>query len=166
MEIYIAIILAEAASLGLVVLKTVLASRNEKVWNTIVCGIQILVQLLIYAVVLDNSNDNPIKIACYVIGCGIGCYMGMCLDELLAIGKNLVTVIVDNDEHGKDIILKLRNEGFGITEVNAEMKGKQKIYAMIATKRRRERKIIQKILKEHENAMIVDEVIGSTGGYF
>lgn len=162
--IYLFIFLSEIFILACVILRGILSARNEKLINLTLGTIQTGVYVLSSSLVVGGIIDDPLRVVFYVLGCGIGCYLGMVLDEKLAIGQDMITVIIDKKD-GIELTKEIRERGYAITTLDGKSKNKDKTILMIATKRKREKKLINLIMKINENALIIDESINTIGGY-
>ena len=77
-------------------------------------------EILIWIVAITRIMQNLDSWVCYVAyagGFAMGNYVGMLLDEKLAIGHELIRVITRID--AKDLAAALRAEGYGLTTVKA-----------------------------------------------
>lgn len=95
----------------------------------------------------------------------IGVYYGVVMDEKLAIGKNILTVIID-DANSDKIVKKIRDEKFAVTVLDGKgIELKRKIL-MIAVDKKKEKNLLTMIKNFDEKAVIIDETVSSTGGYY
>ena len=162
--IYLFIFLSEIFILACVILRGILSSRNEKVINLTLGTIQTAVYVISSSLVVGGIIQDPLRVVVYVLGCGIGCYLGMVLDEKLAIGQDMITVIVDKKD-GVKLVKEIRESGYAVTTLEGKSKNKDKTILMIATKRKREKKLINLIFRINENVLIIDESVNTIGGY-
>jgi uncharacterized protein YebE (UPF0316 family) len=75
-------------------------------------------EVIIYIVALGrvvNSLDKPINLLVYALGFAAGNYVGIYLEEKLALGYIGVQIIPSENDF--EIIDKLREEGYGVTVV-------------------------------------------------
>ena len=115
--------------------------------------------------VLNNITENPIKAIVYSIGFASGVYLGSILESKVALGTILIQAILPY-EKGLEIAAILREDGLGVTTMNAEGKDNNKIVLMIYSKRRGKEKIIDKIDSLEKSALIVsNDVTTLHGGY-
>ena len=59
--------------------------------------------------------DNPWNVAAYVVGFGVGTWVGMMLEQRMALGYAQVRII--STSHGDEVADALRKAGFGVTEM-------------------------------------------------
>jgi uncharacterized protein YebE (UPF0316 family) len=72
---------------------------------------------LIYVVAIGRvvtNLENVWNVAAYVVGFGVGTWVGMLLEGRMALGYAEVRII--SPEHGAEIAAALRQAGFGVTE--------------------------------------------------
>lgn len=94
-------------------------------------------EILIWIVAITRIMQNLNNWVCYVAyaaGFATGNYVGMLLDEKLAIGHELIRVITKIEPVG--LAEKLRKAGFGVTSVNATgMQGDVGIHYVIVNRK-------------------------------
>lgn len=162
---YFLIFIAEAINLMMVTVRAILTSRGEKLLNTICGFIQTTVYVIATAYVLVGITEDIYRAVAYILGCAFGCYMGMVVDDWFAIGKNMLTVIVDRKD-GDRLATLIRERGFALTTMEAQSSNNDKSILMIGLKRKKEKKLIHSILENEKDAVIVDESINTVGGYY
>lgn len=117
---------------------------------------EILIWIVAITRIMQNLSNWATYVA-YAAGFATGNYVGMWLDEKLAIGHELIRVItrVDSGELAKT----LRSEGFGVTSVNAHgMQGEVGILYVIVN--RKNQKMAVDIIQKHSpNAFFTVENI-------
>jgi len=161
--IYFLIFIAKILDIALSTFRTVLIARNERFVNTIIAFIQSAIYIITAATVITNIANDPFRIIAYVIGCAVGSYFGMYLDEKMAIGQDMLTVILDEDS-SKLIIKRVRDEGYGVTVLQGKGRYKDRVILMIAIKRKKEKDVIKIIKGMSKDAMIIDNSITTLGG--
>jgi uncharacterized protein YebE (UPF0316 family) len=100
-------------------------------------------EVLIWIVAITRIMQNLNSWVCYVAyagGFATGNYVGMLLDEKLAIGHELIRVITKLDSG--DLAGTLRNSGFGVTTVKASgMQGEVGILFVIVNRKNQKQAI-------------------------
>lgn len=125
---------------------------------------EVLIWLLAMTQVMKNLNNG----ACYfawAAGFATGNYMGMRLEEKIALGMQVIRIITN--QACDDLILALRNANHGVTVVNAE--GSTGPVKMIFTivKRKNIKNVIALIKEYNPNAFYsVEDVRDSSQGVF
>jgi uncharacterized protein YebE (UPF0316 family) len=96
---------------------------------------EILIWIVAITRIMQNLN-NWVTYVAYAAGFATGNYVGMLLDEKLAIGHELIRVITKIE--AKDLADMLRNAGFGVTSVKATgMQGDVGIHYIIVNRKNR-----------------------------
>jgi uncharacterized protein YebE (UPF0316 family) len=94
---------------------------------------EILIWIVAITRIMQNLN-NWVTYVAYAAGFATGNYVGMLLDEKLAIGHELIRVITKIE--AKDLADMLRNAGFGVTSVKATgMQGDVGIHYIIVNRK-------------------------------
>lgn len=162
---YLLIMFSQMVNLIFATIRPILTARGEKTINTICCLVQNIFYVVGTAYVIVGVTEDPVRIVFYLIGCTLGCYLGMVLDEKLAIGTDMLTVIIDRKDSDR-LTTFIRDNGFAVTTMDAKSTDKDKEILMIGIKRKKEKKLINSILKNEKNAVIIDESVGTVGGYY
>ncbi|MBN1953846.1 MAG: DUF2179 domain-containing protein [Anaerolineae bacterium] len=95
-------------------LGTILTVQGRKLPAILTGSLSALVYILAIAQVV-NHMDNLWYVSAYVAGYGLGTWVGMILEERLALGYAEVRIISIND--GETVAAALRKAGFGVTEI-------------------------------------------------
>lgn len=165
---YMLIFGAQTIQLMLITYKTILTARNERKLNTFLTLFQEALGLVSSGLVIIGNGNLLLRVGWFVLGCGLGCFLGMVIDEALAVGTNMVTVIVERKEADR-IATLIRERGFALTTIDAQSsdtKNKNRTILMIALKRKKERKLINQILSNENDIILIDDSINAVGGYY
>jgi len=111
------ICLARIIDVSLGTLRIILVARGQKVVAPILGFFEVLIWLLAIGQVMQNLTNIANYLA-YALGFAIGNFIGIFLEEKLAIGKIIVRVVTHRD--ASELVAFLRNNNFSITMVNAE----------------------------------------------
>lgn len=162
---YAFIFFAKILEVALMTVRTVLITRGEKLYGSIIGFIEVTIWLYVTSSVLTGIKDDPIRMVVYALGFSSGNYMGCVIEEKLAIGLLTINVIT-SEKDGKRLAEILRNENIGVTMVDAEGKIEQKKMLIIHAKRKRREEIIRTIESSDINAMIsINDIKTVYGGY-
>lgn len=94
---------------------------------------EILIWIVAITRIMQNLN-NWVTYVAYAAGFATGNYVGMLLDEKLAIGHEMIRVITKIEKG--DLANTLRNAGFGVTSVKATgMQGEVGIHYIIVNRK-------------------------------
>lgn len=111
------ICLARIIDVSLGTLRIILVSRGMKVVAPILGFFEILIWLFALGQIMQNLT-NVTNYFAYALGFAIGNYLGISLEQKLAMGKVIVRVITGRD--ASELIAFLRKEDFSLTVVEAE----------------------------------------------
>jgi uncharacterized protein YebE (UPF0316 family) len=97
-------------------LRIIFVSKGFKGLAPVIGFFEILIWIFVVSRVMDNLN-NWIAYVAYAGGFATGNFIGMKIEEKLAIGHELVRVITKREAH--ELIHALKGKGFGITSIKA-----------------------------------------------
>jgi len=97
-------------------LRILLASRGRRVVAAVLGAVEVVVFLLAVSKVLSGPLEAANVIA-YALGFGVGTFVGVWLEERLALGMVLALVITERD--AGELLRALGERRFGITQVAA-----------------------------------------------
>lgn len=152
------IFLARVADVSLGTLRTVFVSRGTKNWAAILGFFEVLIWLLAISYILDNLTNVATYIA-YASGFAMGNYVGLRLEERIALGFLGVTIITHRD--ATELINHLKELRFGLTSVSAKgSTGRVRIvYSVI--RRKQLEQLRQVVERFHPQAFMAVQVVKS-----
>ncbi|MBU3129562.1 DUF5698 domain-containing protein [Clostridium tagluense] len=153
MFIYILIFLAKIIEVSLATVRTVLITRGEKFYGSIIGFFEVIIWLYLITTVLIGINEEPFKMVAYALGFACGNYIGCILEEKLALGLVTINAIV-SEKDGPTLAKILRSENIGVTIMDAEGLKESKKILVLHVKRKRKSKILQLITNSNINAVI------------
>lgn len=113
-------------------------------------------EITIYVVGLSmvlNRLDNPWNLAAYAIGYGVGIAVGIKIEEYLALGYIMVTVIIPDVE--SNVPEELRDLGYGVTMNYAYGREGERMILEILSPRKTERLLYKEIHKLEPKAFVI-----------
>jgi uncharacterized protein YebE (UPF0316 family) len=113
----LAIFFARIADQSLGTLRIIFVSKGMKNIAPFVGFVEVLIWIIAISRIMQNL-DNWLCYLAYAGGFAMGNYVGMLLEERLAIGHEMVRVITKRD--AKELVDRLKQEGYGITSVDAQ----------------------------------------------
>lgn len=124
------IFLSRIIDVSLDTLRIVFVSRGNKVIAPILGFFEILIWLMAITRIMQNLDNVSCYIA-YAGGFAAGNYVGLKIEEKLAMGVQMFRIITQKD--ASELINYLREEGFGATSIEANgLNGKvHVIYSMV-----------------------------------
>lgn len=98
-------------------IRIIMVSKGRKTLAPVLGFFEIFIWVLAISRIMQNL-DNPICYLAYAGGFAAGNYIGMRVEEKIAIGSILIRIVTCNVGH--DLIKALQDKGFGITSVDAD----------------------------------------------
>lgn len=145
-------------------LRMLMVIKGYRLLASLLAMVEVFVYLKGLELVLDNL-DNPINLAAYCIGWGLGVFVGSKIEEYLALGYVTVQVVVDSLE--MELPGKLREQGFGVTSWVAEGRDGPRLMMQVLTKRSNEQKLWKLVTSIAPKAFIVSfEPKNLKGGFW
>ncbi len=162
---YLLIFFAKIIEVSLMTVRTVLITRGEKVYGSLIGFVEVMIWLYVVSTVLVGIQEDPARMIAYALGFACGNYIGCMLEEKLALGVltiNAITAVED----GQKLAEILREHNIGVTMVDAEGIKDVKKLLMIHAKRKNKNHIIQVIEQSGINAVIsISDTKIIYGGY-
>lgn len=148
----------------LLTLRTTFVVKGKKAQASLFAFLEAIIYIVSLGIVFSDLS-NFLNIGAYILGYGIGIYIGGVIEEKLAIGYRTTHVNLTN--YNEDLINTLRNLKFGVTTYTGEGINKEKRYRLeIVSHRSRESEVISIIQSMEKNAFIVSyEPTQFKGGY-
>lgn len=123
------IMIARICDVSIGTIKLLFVARGDKVVAPILGFFEITIWLLAIRQIMQNLS-NPLCYLAYATGFALGNFMGILIEEKLAVGKRVLRVITKMD--ASDLIASFLDAGFGVTNVPAEgSQGKVNIVFMV-----------------------------------
>ena len=113
------IFLSRVTDVTMDTLRIIFVSRGNKIVAPILGFFEILIWLIAITRIMANL-DNFVTYIAYALGFAVGNYVGLRVEEKLAIGTQLIRIITVSD--ASRLINNFREKGFGATAINAEGK--------------------------------------------
>jgi uncharacterized protein YebE (UPF0316 family) len=111
------IVIARITDVSIGTIKIIFISKGHKKIAPFLGFFEVMIWLLAAAKVFQNL-DNWLCYLAYGIGFALGSYIGIRIEERLALGVQLIRIITRKDP--SDLISVLRKKGFGVTAIKAE----------------------------------------------
>ncbi|MBU0469094.1 MAG: DUF2179 domain-containing protein [Candidatus Omnitrophica bacterium] len=111
------IFLARVCDVSMDTLRIMLLSRNKKLIAPTIGFFQVLIWLFAFRQIVLNLS-NPICYIGFAGGFATGTYVGMIIEEKLAIGFQILRIITR--KKASRLIEYLQNKGYGVTRVEGE----------------------------------------------
>lgn len=165
MILYFTIFISKVIENAIGTLRIIVIANGKKVLGAILQGIIAIIWIFAIGLVVTNVIEDPFKIIAFALGSIVGSYLGSLLEQKIALGNNLLTVIIEN-KFGERIINKIRKHHFAVTSMNGEGKETEKTILFIFVPRKRIKEILDIIKNIDSNALIISEnAYRISGGY-
>lgn len=111
------IVAARIVDVSFGTLRIIYLSKGYKLLSAILGFFEVFVWLLAITRIFANL-DNWVSYIAYPIGFAVGIFVGMKIEERIAIGQELIRIITRKD--ASELISALRNKGYSVTAIKAE----------------------------------------------
>ncbi len=161
---YLFIFFAKVLDVSMATIRMIMVVRGRRLQAAMIGFVEVTIYVLAIGKVLSGL-DNPINVIMYASGFATGNYLGIFLEEKMALGNIIVQVITEHEV--TKIVETLRDEGFGVTVF--EGYGRQGIRHLInVTLERKNMAKLYNVLDEHDKKAFVTVMDARSirGGYF
>lgn len=153
-SILIQIFLINFSYVTLNTLRFMLTMKGYRLAAPLVSMLEITIYIVGLSLVLDHI-DSPINIFIYALGYAVGISVGIRIEDYLALGYIMVTVILPVDELKPNLTSLIREEGYGVTQSFGEGRDGQRVILEILSTRKSERALYKLIKELDERAFII-----------
>lgn len=159
----ILIIVIQLIYVPMLTLRTITMVKNLKILTAFFGALEAFVYVFGLAIVL-SGEQNTLEMVVYAIGFALGLFLGIFVEQKLAIGFTVVQVNINHQN--QQMVNGLRALGFGVTVITGQGMHDERIILDILTKRRREKELYTAIAEFEPNAFVVSyEPKTFKGGY-
>lgn len=159
----VAIIIIQLIYVPLLTLRTICMVKNLKAATVLFGILEAMVYIFGLALVL-TGNQSYFEMFVYAAGYGLGLFVGILVEQKLAIGYTSLHVNTNRDS--EDMVKRLRQMGFGVTVYAGQGRYGERKRIDILTQRKREKEVIDIVLAMEPKAfIIVYEPKNFRGGY-
>ncbi|MDL2295037.1 DUF5698 domain-containing protein [Ruminococcaceae bacterium OttesenSCG-928-D13] len=117
--IYVGIFLAKMIEVSLSTVRNVLINRGEKIRGAIIGFFEVLIWIIVVSNVLDSLSEDPLQAVIYCLAFACGNYLGVIIENKLAIGTACIQAMVTEDMKD-ELSDALRGRGFGVTIIQGQ----------------------------------------------
>ncbi|HHY05017.1 MAG TPA: DUF2179 domain-containing protein [Thermoanaerobacterales bacterium] len=159
---YAFIFIARVIDVTLSTLRTLMVVRGKKIHAAVIGFFEVIVYIVALNKVVGQLS-NPMNLFAYALGFSTGNYIGIYVEEKLAIGLTTVQIITQNSE----LCQLLRQKGFGVTVMEGMGKEGSREVLMVSLPRKSVPQVME-IIKQHDESAFVTimDTKGTRGGYF
>lgn len=162
---YLIIFFARVVDVTLATIRTLMVVQGRKIHSAVIGFFEVSIYVIALGKVVSNLDD-PKKLLAYALGFACGNYVGITIENRIALGNLVVQIVLSN---GNDLELteKLRNSGFGVTILHGEGKEGSKRILQVAIHRKDLDKLKDIVYGYDEKAFITTSSVNPiSGGYF
>lgn len=151
-SIFFLIIIINVSYMTLFTLRLILVIKGYRKTASFLSMIEVFIYLMGLTIVLDNLDD-PVNIAAYCAGWGLGVYLGGIIENRMALGYIVFDIIVD--AHESSLPALIREKGYGVTAWPAEGKDGLRMCMKVLAKRKNEKKLRDIVTDQSPKAFII-----------
>lgn len=145
--IYVFIFFAKLLEVSIATVRTVLTARGNRLVASLLAVVEITLWIIVTSTVLLGIREDPLKAVAYGLAFVAGIYLGILLEDKLALGLSQIEIIAEF-EAAKKITNKLRERGYGATTFDCEGMEGHKLSIVLKVLRKDIPPTIE-LLKEH-----------------
>lgn len=161
---YLFIFAARVCDVSMATIRTLMVVQGRKVQAALIGFFEVIIYVVALGKVVNGLSD-PGNLIAYALGFACGNYVGIFLEEKMALGNLSAQVVTNHKED--EVVEKLRENGFGVTVVKGEGKEGERNILNVTFERKMLGKL-NKILEEIDDNVFI--TVSSTkqikGGYF
>lgn len=163
--LYFLIFFSKVIENALATLRLIVVANGKKLMGAFLQLLVALVWVLVTGAVVVNIKEDPLKIVFFILGSFVGSYIGSIIEEKMALGSNMLMVVV-NKNIENSITKEIRKNNFAVTVMNGKGIAEEKTILMIMVPRKKREKIVKIIKHFDQSALIISEVARTiNGGY-
>jgi len=117
--VYIMIFLAKLLEVAIATVRLVLTARGNRIVASLLATVEITIWIIVTSTVLLGITEDPLRAVAYGLAFVIGIYLGIMIEDKLALGLSQIEIISDYEE-AKKITSVLRGRGYGVTTFECE----------------------------------------------
>ena len=151
---YFLIFLFKVLENTLSTLRIIVVSNGRKLLGSILQGIIALIWVFSTGLVVFNVLSDPFKVLFFTLGSLVGSYIGSLIEEKIAIGSNMLTVVV-NKAFSFKIIKALKKQKYEVIVLNGKRKDELKNVLFIMVKRKKRNDVIKLINNIDSSSIII-----------
>ncbi len=157
------IFFARICDVSIGTIRIIMIGRSRRGMAALLGFFEVIIWLIAVSQVLGHLN-NVISYIAYGAGFAAGNYVGISIENRLAIGMQAVQIITE--ENLKALSMLLRQEGFGVTNLAAKGQKGQMDFIYVVTPRKRSDEVLAIVKEFDANAFIsVMDLRSSYAGY-
>jgi uncharacterized protein YebE (UPF0316 family) len=158
------VFLARLFDVSLGTLRIIFLSRGRKYLAPLLGFVEVLIWIMVVSEVVSGAQ-NIVSYLAYAAGFAVGNYVGMLIEEKLAIGTLVIRVILPQDD--TLLLDRLRTEGYGATYVDGQGASGPVMLIYTVVMRKELSRVVDLIQEVHPRAFFtVEELRSARQGIF
>jgi len=159
------IFLARMCDVTLATLRNIFLSKSIKYIVPFIGFVEVMIWLLAISQIMRNLQ-NPVCFFAYAFGYSMGIFVGIKIEERLALGLQIMRIILSADESAS-LTEALIKENYGVTIIEGSG-SKGPVTIILAVVKRKEIPLVQKLINDvHPNTFYsIEDVRGANLGIF
>ena len=158
---YAFIFVAKLLEVSISTIRVVLTSRGSKYAPSLLAAVEITIWLIVTSTVLLGITEDPLRAVAYGVAFVAGVYLGVILEDKLALGLSQIEIIAEFDL-ARQITGELREKGYGATTFICEGMDGQKLSIELKVQRKDVTPTLN-MLKKHKDLFVTISDIRSVG---
>ncbi|PZE22815.1 DUF2179 domain-containing protein [Paenibacillus xerothermodurans] len=152
LEMIATIIVMNVVYVTLFTIRIILVMKARRALATFISMFEVFVYLMALNIVLNNIDD-PWNLAAYCIGWGGGVWLGIKIEEWIALGYSTLQIVVDYES--TSLPARLRDHGFGVTSWMAEGRDGPRLVMQVLARRNQEKHLMRIIQELAPKAFVI-----------
>ena len=150
--IYLFIFFAKLLEVSIATVRVVLTARGNRLIASMLAAVEVTLWIIVAGTVLSSLQEDPLRAVAYGLAFAIGIFIGIAIEDKLALGLAQIEVIAEPKE-ADQIVDQLRERGYGVTTFVCEGLEGQKL-SVVMKVHRKDIPLTMKLLKEHEHLFV------------
>ncbi len=162
---YMFIFVARVLDVTMATLRMLMVVQGRKFYSACIGFVEIIIYITALNQVVSNL-DNIGNLLVYAFGFACGNYVGIAIEEKIALGT-LAVQIIHKEKSSDQLVNELRDEGFGVTILSGQGREGSRDVINVVIRRKDLPKLKKLVFRFDSNAFIITNSISSiSGGYF
>ncbi len=158
------VFLARIADVTVGTIRIIFVARGKKYLAPLLGFVEVFIWITVVAQIVGGAQ-NMVAYLAYASGFAVGNYVGMLVEEKLAIGTLVIRVILPKDESA--LVDSLRTKGYGVTYAEGQGANGPVMLIYTIVMRKELDRVVSLIQECHPNAFFtVEELRSSAQGIF
>lgn len=156
MLLYIIIFISKVLENSVATLRIIVVANGKKILGAILQGIVSIIWICVTGMVVINVLKDPFKIIAFALGSTVGSYLGSYIEEKIALGNKMLTIISRNKLEGQ---INNRIKSVKVISTHGYIQNKKINISYIIISRKKINKIISIIKDIDKNSLIISNNI-------